>query len=202
MSFTERIKAAKAKGDALVSSLVSLFADLEAFDAALQKLAGGALPPPPPESSGPGEPTSPTDGPGIFALYQAAAAGTGIHPVIGFAIWRHETGTGKSRLWREAFNPGGIKDTTLFGYGTYVADPTQEEGVVTYERFPSMRVGVAAHLGVLLKSRYQPAWNQPIDAQAEAIARAGYVAGSEAKVQDWIDGVRKFAHQAEAGVFA
>lgn len=202
MTRVERVRALKALANQLVTQLAGLFDDMERESAREDRIAAMladeavAPEPPQPNPTGPVEPSSPTDLDGIWRLYKVAVDGTGILAAVAFGIFEHETNYGKSKLWREAANPGGIHDSTLFNYDTYVAASNPEEGVVVYEKFPSMRIGVGAHLALLSKERYRGAWGLLLPAQVKAIQVAGYVAGDQAKLDDWVSGVTTLAEQA------
>lgn len=143
----------------------------------------------------------PTDYNAIFEVYKRACEGTGFWPEVAFGIFMWETGRGKRGVpWIKANNPGGIKDTKLFSYGTYTAEPTKKEGIVVYESFPTRRVGLESHLSVLLKDRYLPARGLTMREQVAAIAKAGYIGGTHAEVQEWIKGVTDFTLSAAKGV--
>lgn len=104
-----------------------------------------------------------------FRLYARCASK--VSPYTAYAIAVHETGNFRSRLWRTANNPGGIKYWSFkrrgsgmdFGKcGAYASFRTPEEGI-------------QAHAMVLASSRYRAAHgtSDPV-AQVVAIGNGGY----------------------------
>lgn len=137
----------------------------------------------------------------LLALYRHATKNTGLHADVLYAIWHHETGHGKSQVWNEANNPGGLKFHPEFPnldhrYGSYV----RPGGGVEYARFPDHATAVAAHVRFLQQKRYRNALNLTPLNQVKAIRDAGYIQADMA--DDWQASVTVLLGKIQAGKLA
>jgi len=119
----------------------------------------------------------------IHALYVQLSKGTQKDPDAMFSVFLHETAEGKSRLWLQDCNPGGLKYHPGIAILGHVYGRDVGGGAIAYAKFPDPVTGVAAHFKFVSQSRYAMMNGRPAEEQIEALRAAGYIeAGMD---QDW-----------------
>lgn len=128
----------------------------------------------------------------MLALFQMVSPGTGYSEAVLYGIWHHETNGGKSRLWRAAMNPAGIKHVpTFFITSAFGRDTNGRDS-----RYPNDAIAAAALVFFLQQTRYAAARDRSDRDAIRAIGEAGFVEHGRNEPANWI--ARVSVHAAAA----